>query len=283
MSKIESLVPIEHNDRRVLLTAQLAEMYGTTTQVITNNFNRNRERYTDGVDYICLTGDALKTFKAATTHIDLSQSNLNKLYLWTEHGALLHAKSLGTDEAWATYGKLVDIYFESRHAQAISKADKPSKLAREMRERAMLINAKRRAAQDYRKLYEAAGVKPEYQIMALQDYMGADGPTLPASALAPVKVTYDKGTIAKRLGVYSKTGLPHAQAIGAIIGKLGLTEEDMERVPFSRNGHDGFDVQYTDRVAAKAAQWLEKQGYPATITGGGKTYHVSYKARGVAS
>nr|WP_019292877.1 hypothetical protein [Lactococcus petauri] len=36
----------------------------------------------------------------------------NQLYLWTEKGALLHAKSLGTDEAWDMYDILVDTYFK---------------------------------------------------------------------------------------------------------------------------------------------------------------------------
>ena len=37
--------------------------------------------------------------------------NLNKLYLWTEKGAFLHAKSLNTDTAWEVYDRLVDSYF----------------------------------------------------------------------------------------------------------------------------------------------------------------------------
>lgn len=35
----------------------------------------------------------------------------NKLYLCTEKGALLHAKSLNTDRAWEVYDYLVDFYF----------------------------------------------------------------------------------------------------------------------------------------------------------------------------
>lgn len=42
----------------------------------------------------------------------------NQLYLWTEKGALLHAKSLGTDEAWDMYDILVDTYFKVQEQQA---------------------------------------------------------------------------------------------------------------------------------------------------------------------
>ncbi len=33
------------------------------------------------------------------------------MYLWTEKGALLHAKSLNTNKAWKVYDYLVDFYF----------------------------------------------------------------------------------------------------------------------------------------------------------------------------
>lgn len=40
-------------------------------------------------------------------------SKIRSLYLWTERGAMLHAKSLNTDIAWEAYERLVDYYFES--------------------------------------------------------------------------------------------------------------------------------------------------------------------------
>ena len=40
---MEKLQVIEKNGERVLLTSQLAESYGTTAKVISNNFIRNQE------------------------------------------------------------------------------------------------------------------------------------------------------------------------------------------------------------------------------------------------
>lgn len=102
----------EYKDIRVLTTQQIAEAYGTDTNVITKNFNRNKDRYTEGKHYVCLEGDELKEFKTKG-QIDLSLK-VNKLYLWTEKGAFLHAKSLGTDEAWEVYERLVDFYFNKQ-------------------------------------------------------------------------------------------------------------------------------------------------------------------------
>lgn len=41
-------------------------------------------------------------------------SNTRRLYLWTERGALLHAKSINTDKAWDVYEQLLDVYFRAQ-------------------------------------------------------------------------------------------------------------------------------------------------------------------------
>lgn len=103
----------EYKDIRVLTTQQIAEVYGTESKVLSKNFERNKERYIEGKHYICLKGEELREFKANRQNDDLP-SNLNKLYLWTEKGAFLHAKSLNTDTAWEVYDRLVDNYFKKK-------------------------------------------------------------------------------------------------------------------------------------------------------------------------
>lgn len=104
---------IEHNNQRVLLTSQIAEAYGTDSKVISNNFNRNKERYQEGKHYYMLQGDNLKRL-LGNHQIDEQLKFTAKLYLWTEKGALLHAKSLGTDKAWEVYDMLVETYFNAK-------------------------------------------------------------------------------------------------------------------------------------------------------------------------
>ncbi|MBQ4599120.1 MAG: ORF6N domain-containing protein [Ruminiclostridium sp.] len=108
---------IEMQGVRVLTTAQLAESYGTDTNTITQNFKRNKNRYEEGKHYVCLKGEDLRAFKSEMTNCHFAK-NLNVLYLWTERGALLHAKSLNTDTAWEVYDRLVETYFRAKKAQA---------------------------------------------------------------------------------------------------------------------------------------------------------------------
>lgn len=113
MSQLEI---IEHKGQRVLTTVQLAISYGTDVERIQVNFNRNLKRYKLGKHYILLEGEELKGFKT-TYQFDNSLKKVNKLYLWTEKGAWLHAKSLGTDEAWEAYELLVDDYYDVKQSQ----------------------------------------------------------------------------------------------------------------------------------------------------------------------
>lgn len=152
--------------------------------------------------------------------------------------------------------------------------------AADKRATAMLLNAKNRAASFLQKLYDRAGTKPEYQAMALSDFYSEDGIHLPRMAFQDMKQTYDKSAIAEKLGVYSKASggkVPHAQAIGAIISTLDISEDERERLPYCNNGHDGVDYQYTESVVEKVRAWIEAHGRPSPITVNGKNYAVVYK------
>lgn len=112
MSNLTLFKPVEYKEQRVLTTAQLAEGYETDAQIIRNNFNRNKDRYIEGIHYYLLEGDEFQAFRTAN-QIDLSLK-VSSMYLWTEKGALLHAKSLNTDRAWEVYQELVDTYFRAK-------------------------------------------------------------------------------------------------------------------------------------------------------------------------
>ena len=98
---------------RVLTTRQIAEAYGTDTGTIQYNFRYNKKRYVLGKHYIEVVGDELRTLKR-TSEFHASLKYAKSAYLWTETGALLHAKSLNTDKAWEVYDYLVDFYFRAK-------------------------------------------------------------------------------------------------------------------------------------------------------------------------
>lgn len=109
---MNNLKVTEYRNTRVLTTQQIAEAYGAEQQVVTNNYNRNKGKYTEGKHFVCLTGEDLKEYRAKNQNDVLP--NANKFYLWTEMGAFLHAKSLNTEKAWEAYSNLIDGYYKQK-------------------------------------------------------------------------------------------------------------------------------------------------------------------------
>lgn len=111
-----NITVIEQNGQRVLTTNQLAEVFGTEAKIINRNFQRNVARYIQGKHVIILSGEALREFKGSR-QFDDNLKFASILYLWTEKGAWLHAKSINTDKAWDAYEKLVDDYYRVKDSQ----------------------------------------------------------------------------------------------------------------------------------------------------------------------
>ncbi|MBS4191779.1 ORF6N domain-containing protein [Bacillus sp. FJAT-49705] len=101
---------IEREGMRVLTTTQLAQSFNVDSKIINRNYQRNRERYEQGKHFFSLAGEQLKEFKALRQN-DVSLKFASILYLWTEKGAWMLAKSLNNDKAWQAYELLVDSYF----------------------------------------------------------------------------------------------------------------------------------------------------------------------------
>ena len=112
---MRNLKVVEYKNIRVLTTQQLAEAYDADAKVVSNNYNRNRNRYEEGKHFVCLEGDEKRMF-LNHHQIDDGSKNAVKVYLWTEKGAFLHAKSLNTDKAWEAYSDLIDGYYKQKDA-----------------------------------------------------------------------------------------------------------------------------------------------------------------------
>ena len=110
---------------RVVTTKQLSEMYGADTRTIQYNFRYNKSKYILGKHYIEVSGEELRRLKTRSEfHSSLKYAK--SLYLWTEKGALLHAKSLNTDKAWEVYDYLVDFYFRAKEESKSFPETKPA-------------------------------------------------------------------------------------------------------------------------------------------------------------
>ena len=111
---MKELTVLEYNNKRILTTKQLAEVYETTEDNIKMNFSNNKNRFIEGKHYYKLIGEELKQFKNRVNDIYLVDKRTSSLILWTERGASRHCKILDTDKAWEQFDNLEETYFKSK-------------------------------------------------------------------------------------------------------------------------------------------------------------------------
>ena len=251
-----SLQVVETNNQRVLTTAQIAEQYETDVNVIQRNFQRNKERYTEGKHYYCLTGDSLKEFKNWATNCRAVNSDGSELvdkrapilYLWTEKGALMLAKSLNTDKAWEAYECLVDTYFSVREQGQLPQHPDRTK-ALEVKE----MNARVRMSNQFLKLANAeTSMSKDYKSIliakAAEVLAGEEILPLPKSE----QKMYTATEIGKMLGV-------SAQKIGRLSSQSGMKTEEYgefykDKSPYSCKEVDAF--RYNEKAVERFKELL---------------------------
>lgn len=245
----KSLQAVETNNQRVLTTAQIAEQYETTERRISENFNRNKERYTEGKHYYCLTGDILREFKNEYANCGfVPGAKVNAFYLWTEKGALMLAKSLNTDKAWEAYECLVDTYFSVREQGQLSQRPDRTK-ALQVKE----MNARVRMSNQFLKLaniettlskdYKSILIAKAAEVLAGEEIL-----PLPKSE----QKMYTATEIGKMLGV-------SAQKIGRLSSQNGMKTEEYgefykDKSPYSCKEVDAF--RYNEKAVERFKELL---------------------------
>ena len=241
-----NLQVVETNNQRVLTTAQIAEQYGTDSKVISNNFNRNKTRYIEGKHYYCLTGEVKRDF--LNRHQIEDGLRATNFYLWTEKGALLHAKSLNTDQAWQAYEVLVDTYFSVREQAGLPQRPDQAK-ALEVKE----MNARVRMSNQFLKLANAeTSMSKDYKSIliakAAEVLAGEEILPLPKSE----QKMYTATEIGKMLGV-------SAQKIGRLSSQNGMKTEEYgefykDKSPYSCKEVDAF--RYNEKAVERFKELL---------------------------
>lgn len=251
----------EYKGQRVVTFRDVDSVHERPEGTARRNFNTNKKHLVEGEDYF-----VRNSFEA------LNEYNItapNGLTILSQSGYLMLVKSFTDDLAWDVQRQLVKSYFKTKPS---GKKEKVPSLAS--------VNM---AAKNIMKTYEQAGVDPRFIAVAVNNlYRDMAGVNLSLPIIMDEPKLYDLTEMAKELGVLSTSSKPHKQAIGAIISKLHVSEDDKVFTPFSNNGHDDITVQYKKAVFDDVKLWLKENGYPTKILyvdskGNQKTYSVVYQ------
>lgn len=111
----------EYNGERVVTLADVDAVHQRVQGTARRNFNENRDKLVEGVDYYKITP---YEFRTAIGEMDIRQQN--EITLLTESGYLMLVKSLRDDLAWMVQRELVNSYFKLRRvAEAVKQAKEP--------------------------------------------------------------------------------------------------------------------------------------------------------------
>lgn len=272
------LIPVVHEEQRVLTTEQLAQVYETDTNNIKNNFNNHKDNFKEGIHYFLLKGDILRAFKHEVNDIDLVAPNVNQLYLWTERGANRHCKILDTPKAWEQFDNLEETYFMAKEQRKRQKAvNDGGQAARKLHPLPAFNTAIKLAVESMR----AAGVAEEYIVETMRNSYRPYGINIPDDCVTVKEHFMSQTDIAQKLGVMTRASSgknPSSAAIGAIIAQIEIADSEVKNAPFTRNGHSGDSKLYSESVVGRIADWLRDHGYPATIKGeNGRNQYVVYR------
>ena len=141
------MLKLWYREKYVLTTEQVAEILGTDPARIRQSFKRNKKHFIEGKHYFRLKGEELKTMKAL---LDGEQLNIKKIFssmklveapdstdievpkptmgkrsasmiLWTRKGVARHAKVLTTEQAWAIYERMEEVYFSVMEKEVLEE------------------------------------------------------------------------------------------------------------------------------------------------------------------
>ncbi|MBU2808104.1 MULTISPECIES: ORF6N domain-containing protein [Acidithiobacillus] len=104
----QKITPLEYKGQRVVTFAMIDQLHQRPTGTAGRNFRENRKRFIEGKDYFYLTD--YKSFDEIRRSSVTNQAT-NNIFLITEMGYLMLAKSFTDDLAWDVQRHLVERYF----------------------------------------------------------------------------------------------------------------------------------------------------------------------------
>lgn len=117
----ERLPEIVWSGEKVISTEVLAKLYGTTAVRIRQNHTRNESRFIEGKHFYKVAGKDLQNLRVSLSDSQIP-AKARSLVLWTERGAMRHAKALETNAAWEVFETLEETYFSVREAASAKTA-----------------------------------------------------------------------------------------------------------------------------------------------------------------
>ena len=112
---MKNLTPLEYAGQRVLLSRQVAEVFGVMYAKVKKTFQSHRAKFVAGVHFYLLEGQELKEFRTEHLNQFKRMRMAQMIYLWTASGVALLSKRFEGGEK--IYAELAREYFQVEDAE----------------------------------------------------------------------------------------------------------------------------------------------------------------------
>jgi len=258
----------EYNGQRVVTLWDIARLHNVTPHNVKMNFDNNVKYLAEREEYFLIDKqDDFALNLIASKDIDYHVTNAVKnIPVFTESGYLMLSKPMTGDLAWKVQRELVKNYFAMKEVrQQIQQIQKPTMSPELAADQARFIV----------ELAKTAGVSTESQMLCVKYLYKQAGMEIPIEVLTERKL-YDLKTIAKELGIMSKTGKPHANAVSAIIKQIDIPDTMKTEVLETNGKWTGSVTKYKKDIFGYIQNWLEENKRPSVVKTVGKQYAITY-------
>lgn len=236
----ENLSVKELNGQRVITFKDIDRLHKRADGTAKRNFNSNKKHFIEKVDYFFVKPKDVEKYEIRTSEINNAGT-----YLITESGYLMIVKSLTDDLAWQVQRELVNTYFRYKGIVPNNEFDI-------MR---MYIDKLEYMKYGIKRI-ENNQKEQDQKIKEIEDKMD-------------ITISDDDSIasdIAHQLKLYSESGLPHNNLIGAIarhlkfkVGYKKWYKDEYIKIIGSKNGDlEHWQVYYTPKGANAIIEWFEK-------------------------
>lgn len=235
----ENLSVKELNGQRVITFKDIDRLHKRAEGTAKRNFNSNKKHFVEKVDYFFVKPKDVEKYEIRTSEINNAGT-----YLITESGYLMLVKSLTDDLAWKVQRELINNYFRYKEIVPNNEFDI-------MR---MCIDRLENIKYGMKKL-ESNQKEQDDKIKDIEEKMD-------------ITISNDDSIasdVAHQLKLYSESGLPHSNLIGAIarhlkfkVGYKKWYKDEYIKIIGSKNGDfEHWQVYYTPKGADAIIKWFE--------------------------
>jgi hypothetical protein len=213
---------------------------------------------------------ALSDFFLESTYIDTTGRTL-PCYLLSKMGCEMVANKLTGEKGvlfTAAYVAKFNEMERQERAELEARAEMPAPRLGE-------YNA---CARIFVRALKTIGATPEGIIAFLKGLYGRLGIIVAADVENETEAQYYTAKqIAEIVGLYSKSGFPHSQAVSCIINEnLFISDNHINIVTLDCGGRLGFSTRYDSYALRMVKEWLADYGCPEEVYGFDRTYSVRY-------